>query len=64
MLARYREGHGKPWRAAVKHRYHEYYLGSYATQDEAETVEREFRVRVFGTEEPVRKHINERVGNQ
>ena len=44
----------KPWRAAVKYKYKERFLGYFATKEEAEQAERDMRVRLTGVPHPTR----------
>lgn len=51
------EKRSKPWKAEIKHEYVPRFLGYFHTRDEAEAAERDMRVLLKGTPDPVRKAV-------
>lgn len=54
-MARLTKGNrSKPWKAECKIQYRPWFLGYYATENEAVVAEREFRLEMRGSAEPKR----------
>lgn len=55
-MARLKRGNlKKPWKAECRIQYHPWFLGYFETKEQAESVERSFRMDMRGSPEPRRK---------